>query len=228
MEASGAVSMITALYNDQKCVLSTLVGDNDSTTHSNAKHSIKAVMELNNKAVHWPKTKGGSYTANNGKLPLHVIAINFFLADPLHHDKSFGCALYKVEKKWQRELKFMAVDCKHLKRKYNFWQWQNKCETYDIFQHHYCVVIDHHFGDHSCCQCKEDGGWCKFKNNDELKSTKGESLLQQGKRHHTLWLGKEGLGTFWNRSHAWPSLSSFYESKEWIASSADHTSSTKG
>jgi len=32
MEASGAVSMITALYNDGKDLLSTLVGDDDSTT----------------------------------------------------------------------------------------------------------------------------------------------------------------------------------------------------
>jgi len=30
------------------------------------------------------------------------------------------------------------------------------------------VVIDHHFGNHSSCQSKEDGGWCKFKGNKTL------------------------------------------------------------
>ncbi len=117
------MSMITAVYNNRRDFLSILIGDNDSTTHSNAKHSIKAIMELNgwtNKVEHWPKTKGGSYIANNSKLPLHVRAINCFLADPLHFGKSFGHALYKVEKKRGRELKFMAVDCKELKRNFNF------------------------------------------------------------------------------------------------------------
>jgi len=85
--------------------------------------SIKAVMEFNgwmNKAEHWPKTKGGYYFPDNGKLPLHVRAINCFLADPLHHGKSFGHALYKVEKKRGKELKFTAVDCEHLKMKFQF------------------------------------------------------------------------------------------------------------
>jgi len=113
--------MITALYNDGKDLRSTLVGDDDSTTRSNAKHSIKAVIQFNgwtNKAEHWPKTKGGSYIADNGKLPLHVRAINF----SSYHGKSFGRNLYKVEKKRGRELKFTAVDCERLKRNFNFWQ----------------------------------------------------------------------------------------------------------
>jgi len=151
MEANGAVSMIMAIYYNGKDVLLALVGDDDSTTCSNTKHSIKAVMEFNgwmNKAVHWPKTKGGSYVANNGKLPLHVRAINCFLANPLHCGKSFGHALYKVEKKKSRELKFTAVEYEHLKRNLNIWQQQNKGETYDVFQHCYHVVIDHHFGNH--------------------------------------------------------------------------------
>jgi len=171
MEACGAVSMITMVYNAGKDVLLTLIGDDDSTMCSNSKHSIKATMAVNgwtNKAEHWPKTKGGNYVANNGKLPLHVRAIDSFLADPSHRGKSFGRALYKVEKKRGRELKFTAVDCERLKRNFNFWQRQNKGETFEVFQHRYRAVIDHHFGDHSCCQSKEEGGWCKFKNNDAL------------------------------------------------------------
>jgi len=141
---------------------------------SNAKHSIKAVMAFNgwtNKAVHWPKTKGGSYIADNGKLPLRVRAIDHFLADPSHRGKSFGRALYKLEKKRGRELKFTAVDCERLKQNFNFWQQQNKGESYDVFQHHYHAVLDHRFGDHLCCPSKEEGGWCKFKNNNELIAT---------------------------------------------------------
>jgi len=85
MEASRAVSMTTIVYNDEKDVLLTLVGDNDSTTCSNAKHLIKAILELNswtNKVAHWEKMKDGSYVADDGKLPFHVKAINCFLATP--------------------------------------------------------------------------------------------------------------------------------------------------
>jgi len=75
--------------------------------------------------------------------------------------------MYKLEKRG-REHKFMAEDCEQLKRNYNFWQQQNKGCTYNIFKERYHAVIDHHFGNHSSCQSKEDGGWCKFKGNKAL------------------------------------------------------------
>ncbi len=102
MEACGALSLITRTYNRGNECVSILVGDDDSTTRSNCKHSIKAVMQANgwtNKAEHWPKNAKGKYVADNGKLALHVRAIDKFLADPSHHGKSIGCTVYKVEKK---------------------------------------------------------------------------------------------------------------------------------
>jgi len=37
-----------------------------------------------------------------------------------------------------------------------------------VFVSRYRAVIDHHFGNHSSCQSKEEGGWCKYKGNQEL------------------------------------------------------------
>jgi len=51
-----------------------------------------------NKADYWPKMKGNKYVTDNGKLPLQVKAIDKYLADLSHCGKSFGCAMYKLEK----------------------------------------------------------------------------------------------------------------------------------
>ncbi len=171
MEACGALLLITRTYNRGNECISILVGDDDSTTRSNCKHSIKEVMAANgwtNKKEHWPKNAKGKYVADNGKLGLNVRAIDKFLADPSHRGKSFGRAVYKVEKKRGRELKFTSVDCERLKRNFNFWQRQNRGCAYDVFKARYRAVLDHHFGDHSCCQSSNEGGWCKYKNCPDL------------------------------------------------------------
>jgi len=171
MEACGAVSMITSLYETTDSFARMLIGDDDATTRSNVRHSYKEILKANphlKKAHIWPKTAGGNYVVDSGKLPLHVRAILEFLADPSHRGKSFGRALYKFEKERGKELKFTAIDCERLKQNFNFWQQQNQHETYEVFLSRYVAVIDHHFGDHSCCQGKSEGGWCKYKGNDEL------------------------------------------------------------
>jgi len=61
-----------------------------------------------------------------------------------------------------------VTDCERLKQNFNFWQRQNRHETYKVFEARYAAVIDHHFGDHSCCQGKSEGGWRKNKGNDKL------------------------------------------------------------
>jgi len=53
--------------------------------------------------------------------------------NPSHCSKSFRHALYKIEKSKGKELKFTAVDCERLKNNFNFWQWQNKDMTYEVF-----------------------------------------------------------------------------------------------
>jgi len=65
-------------------------------------------------------------------------------------------------------MKFTVTDCERLKRNFNFWQWQNRNEMYEVFKYRYAVVIEHHYGDHTYCQGKEEGGWCKYKGNDDL------------------------------------------------------------
>jgi len=99
---------------------------------------------------------------------LNVQAIDKFLADPSHCSKSFGRTVYKVEKKRGHELKFTSVDCECLKRNFNFWQCQNRGCTYDVSKARYRAVLDHHFGEHSCCQSSNKGGWCKYKNRPDL------------------------------------------------------------
>jgi len=173
MEACAVVSMVTEMYDAGKNVIDVLLTDDDSTTRSNARHSFQEVMTANGwtekeKAELWPKKKGGKYVADRGKLPIRVRAISKYLADPPHRGKSVGRAFYKLEGKRGRELKFTAVDCERLKRNFNFWHRQNRGEPYEVFEARYHAVIDHHFGDHSSCQSKEEGGWCKYKGHPEL------------------------------------------------------------
>ncbi len=130
---------------------------------------------LSSKASFWLKTKGGSYVADQGKLPLHMRPISKFLADPSHRGKSMGHAMYKLESKRGKELKFTLTDCEHLKQNYSFWHRQNRNETYNVFLARYVAVIDHHFGDHSSCQSKEEGGGVS------TKAIKNWSIRQQAK-----------------------------------------------
>jgi len=74
MEAYGAVSMITSIYDGGKTCIDILLGDDDYNTWSNVWHSYKEeILDANPqlwKADIWPKTQEGSYTAGRGKLPL--------------------------------------------------------------------------------------------------------------------------------------------------------------
>jgi len=44
-------------------------------------------------------------------------------------------------------------------------------------------VIDHHFGDHSSCQSKDKGGWCKYKGNNNLIAEALKQNQYQDKNH---------------------------------------------
>jgi len=66
--------------------------------------------------------------------------------------------MYNIEGRKGKELKFTATDCERLKRNFSFWHRQNRHDTYEVFVSRYRAVIDHHFGDHSSCQSKEEGG----------------------------------------------------------------------
>ncbi len=113
MEAFGAIKLVTAMFDFNDAYMSIIIGDDDSTTRSNLKHLYKEMMangKWTNKEK-WPKTKGGKYVNDKEMLPLHVQEIDHFLADPSHHGKSFGCALYKLEGKRGKELKFTSIDC---------------------------------------------------------------------------------------------------------------------
>jgi len=124
MEACGAIKLVTEMFDFNDAYVSVIIGDDDSTTRSNLKQSYKELI----KSGKWadkekcPKTKRGKFVDDKGKLPLRVWEILFFLADPSHRGKSFGRALYKLEGKRGKELKFTSIDCEQLKRNFNFWQ----------------------------------------------------------------------------------------------------------
>jgi len=128
MEGSGAVALVTEIYDGGDGFIADLCTDDNSTTQANVRPSYQALMRamgITQKAGFWPKTKGGKYVVDQGKLPLRVRQIIRFLADPSHRGKSFGRALYKLEGKRGKELKFTATDCEWLKENYSFWHKQN-------------------------------------------------------------------------------------------------------
>jgi len=74
MEGSGAVILVTAIYDGGDGWVNKLLTNDDSMTQAKVHPSYKEVMiarGITSKARFWPKTKGGhSYVADQGKLPL--------------------------------------------------------------------------------------------------------------------------------------------------------------
>jgi len=130
MEAWAAVSMVTSIFECGGGFIRDLLTDDNSTTHSNCKLSFQAQLNtggMKNKKTEWPWTKGGkAYMTDKGKLPLTVKQIESFFANPTHHCKSFGQALYALCCEMGRKLKFSNIDCEQLKQNFGFWQHQNK------------------------------------------------------------------------------------------------------
>jgi len=119
MEARAAVSMITKMFELTDCCIDVLLTDDDATTRSNNKHSFKEMYDaglMRSKELDWPRNEKGVYLPDHGKLPLHVWAIRHYLADPTHRCKSFGRALYALQRENGRKLKFTNVDCDRLKQ----------------------------------------------------------------------------------------------------------------
>jgi len=74
MEACGAIKLVTEIFDLYDAYVSIIIGDDDSTTRSNLKHSFKELI-LSGKWANkeqWPKTKGGKLVDDKGKLPLRV------------------------------------------------------------------------------------------------------------------------------------------------------------
>ncbi len=69
MEAFGAIKLVTAVFDFNDAYVSIIIGDDDSTTRSNLKHSYKELMTSGKWANKdkWPKTKGGKYVDDKGK-----------------------------------------------------------------------------------------------------------------------------------------------------------------
>jgi len=67
--------MITSLYETTNSFACMLIGDDNATTQSNVRHPYKKILAANphlKKADIWPKTAGGNYVTDSGKLSLHV------------------------------------------------------------------------------------------------------------------------------------------------------------
>jgi len=123
---------------------------------------------MRSKELDWPRNAKGNYLPDHGKLPLHVHAIQQYLADPVHHHKSVGRAMYALQRENGRKLSFTNVDCERMKRNCSFWHRQNINEPYEVFKERFRAVFEHHYGDHDWCVSVADGGWCKYKNNPVL------------------------------------------------------------
>jgi len=163
--------MVTYICDTCDAYVSQIVGDDDSSVCANLKHSYSELIAhgiWKNKSVDWPRNGSNRYLDDKGKLPLLVRQLDKFFFFFAHRCKSFGCELYKLEKKLGKELKFTKTDCMHLKHNFTYWHQQNRGKTYDEFKGRFPCVIEHHFGEHSFCCEKSKGGWCKYKGNDLL------------------------------------------------------------
>jgi len=177
MEPNGAVACVTALFKTGIVYAFEIVGDDDSSIQANRQHLFQALVDAGiwvDKKTCWPK-RNKKYTNNHGKIPLTVLAIQSYLADPAHWCKSFGRDLFKLTDKRGRVLHFDKKDCTHLKHNYTYWLYQNCNEPYKVFVHWFACVIEHHFGNHEFCKGAKEGGWCKYKeNNDMIAKSKEE------------------------------------------------------
>jgi len=89
---------------------------------------------MTDKEKEWPKNKSGNFVADHGKLPLRVKEIDKMLADPSHHCKSWGRALYKLYFEKGQQIGMTKIDCEHLKWNFSYWHCQNVIKPFKKFQ----------------------------------------------------------------------------------------------
>jgi len=170
MEPQGAVALLTDLFDSGIAYGKELVVDDDCSTKANTRHSFKAKVDAKvweNKETCWPR-RNGNYLIDYGKLPLRVPEVEHYLADPMHRCKSFGRELFKLVEEKGKQLRFDKIDCARLKRNFTYWLRQNCNEPFHVFVYRFACVLEHHFGIHDFCKGKKEGGWCKYKGDEEM------------------------------------------------------------
>ena len=154
MEASGAVKIVTRLFEDpnNKCYVCKLVTDDDSSVRKILTHSYKELIDAcRMREAEWPRYKGGRKQPDNGLLPM-LHAIIEFLADKGHCVRGYA-RVYFVEaaKSIANGCGMTKMDAERMKRRMS-WTLRLHCGgTYEEFRRAVTAVLEHHFDNHEFC-----------------------------------------------------------------------------
>ena len=168
MEAQGALQHCVEIANGPSGAhVAGVVTDDDSTTRSNLKHSLKDEFNQrfgdtwnsrNKRRLGWPVGPDNKLLKDTGKLPLNVPVPLNLLSDPAHRIRGVGYAAFdcKSEAKIKNDKGLMKVECLNIKRNMGYYVKTNQELSDEEFNRRGMCVLQHLFNDHSLC----DKRWC--------------------------------------------------------------------
>jgi len=169
MEAQGAAQhCIEVATGPSGAYIAGVVTDDDSTTRSNLKHSLKETFNQRHgegnwnsrtkRQLGWPVGPDNKLVKDTGRLPLNVPTPNFLHSDKGHRIRGVGYAAFdcKSEAKVKNDKGLMKVECLNIKRNMGYYVKTNQHLSDDDFNRRGMCVLQHLFNDHSLCDIK----WC--------------------------------------------------------------------
>ena len=169
MEAQGAIQHCVSIARGPSgAYVAGVVADDDSTTRSNLRHSLKEVFNArhgvgnwnsrNKRRLGWPVGADNKLAKDTGKLPLNVPVPKHLHSDKAHRIRGVGYAAFdlKNESKIKNDKGLMKVECLNIKRNMGYYVKTNQDLPDDQFNQQAMCVVQHLFNDHSFCDIK----WC--------------------------------------------------------------------
>jgi len=103
---------------------------------------------------------------NHGKLPLEFQLSNSFWPTQCIDAKVLGENCSNLSNRQERV--GIRQSCAQMKCNFTYWLHQNCNKPFHIFVYCVACVLEHHFGNHKFCKGKKEGGWCKYKGDEEM------------------------------------------------------------
>jgi hypothetical protein len=159
MEAGGAAKIVYRLFanEEEKCYISHLVTDDDSSVRKILTHSYQEMIEAHTSTIDdWPRYSNGQKKPDNGLLPLLHRAITF-LADKGHRTRGYARVLFAESMKSKKNgCGCTKLDAERMKRRMSWTLRLHSNGTYAEFRKAVLAVLEHHFNNHQHC-----AEWCK-------------------------------------------------------------------
>jgi hypothetical protein len=183
MEAAGAAKIVCRMFanEEDKCCISHLVTDDDSSVRKILTHSYQEMIEATLITINdWPRYSNGQKKPDNGLLPLDHQPITF-LADKGHRTRGYARVLFaEAAKSKKNGCGCTKLDAERMKRRMSWTLRLHSNGTYTEFRKAVLAVLEHHFDNHQHC-----ADWC------QAASGTAEEIRDSGLRFRSKERNKE-------------------------------------